>query len=177
MYKHGAKVEPQTKATARCSARPIIGLKETDSLSMDRVLEKLGRYPCLEWAIALIPVLFGGLIYLLYRPKSIFLFEILNKMGGSTTIDIVRNKVEQIHLPDFVVYSLPAGLWTASYLMAMYLCTKQLNKKMRLSLALPLPISAVVLEFMQQFGLCPGIFDICDLVCYLIPIVMFFKIV
>lgn len=144
---------------------------------MDRVLEKLGRYPCLEWAIALIPVLFGGLIYLLYRPKSIFLFEILNKMGGSTTIDIVRNKVEQIHLPDFVVYSLPAGLWTVSYLMAMYLCTKQLNKKMRLSLALPLPISAVVLEFMQQFGLCPGIFDICDLVCYLIPIVMFFKIV
>lgn len=33
MYKHGAKVEPQTKATVRCSARPIIGLKETDSLS------------------------------------------------------------------------------------------------------------------------------------------------
>ena len=102
------------KATARCSARPIIGLKETDSLSMDRVLEKLGRYPCLEWAIALIPVLFGGLIYLLYRPKIIFLFEILNKMGVSTTIDIVRNKVEQMHVPEFVVYSLPAGLWTAS---------------------------------------------------------------
>lgn len=114
---------------------------------------------------------------MLYRPKNIILFEVLNKLGGSTTVDMVRNKVEQIHLPDFVVYSLPAGLWTASYLMAMYLCTKQLNKKMRLSLALPLPISAVVLEFMQQFGLCPGIFDICDLVCYLIPIVMFFKIV
>ena len=170
-------MEPQTKATVRCFARPIIGLKETDSLSMDRVLEKLGKYPCLEWAIALIPVLFGGLVYLLYRPKNIILFEVLNKLGGSTTIDIVRNKVEQIHLPDFVVYSLPAGLWTASYLMAMYLCTKQLNRKMRLSLALPLPISAVVLEFMQQFGLCPGIFDICDLVCYLIPIVMSLKIV
>lgn len=144
---------------------------------MDRVQEKLGKYPCLVWVIALIPVLFGGLVYLLYRPKNIILFEVLNKLGGSTTIDIVRNKVEQIHLPDFVVYSLPAGLWTASYLMAMYLCTKQLNRKMRLSLALPLPISAVVLEFMQQFGLCPGIFDICDLVCYLIPIVMFLKIV
>ena len=144
---------------------------------MDRVLEKLGRYPCLEWAIALIPVLFGGLMYLLYRSKSIILFEVLNYLGGSTTVDIVRSKVVHIHLPDFVVYSLPAGLWTASYLMAMYLCTKQLNKKMRLSLALPLPISAVVLEIMQQFGLCPGIFDICDLVCYLIPIVMFLKLV
>jgi len=54
------------------------------------VLEKLGKYPCLEWAIALIPVVLG---------------------------------------------------------------------------------------FMQQFDLCPGIFDIYDLVCYIIPIVMFFKIV
>lgn len=52
---------------------------------MDRVLEKLGKYPCLEWAIALIPVLFGGLIYLLYRPKSIILFEALNKLGGELT--------------------------------------------------------------------------------------------
>ena len=141
------------------------------------MLEKLGRYPCLEWAIALIPVLFGGLIYLLYRPKNIILFEVLNKLGGSTTVDIVRSKVEHVHLLDFVVYSLPAGLWTASYLMAMYLCTKQLNKKMRLSLALPLPISAVVLEFMQLFGLCPGTFDIYDVVCYVIPIIIFVKLV
>lgn len=49
---------------------------------MDRVL---GKYPCLEWAIALILVLFGGLIYLLYRPKSIILFEALNKLGDELT--------------------------------------------------------------------------------------------
>lgn len=52
---------------------------------MDRVLEKLGRYPCLEWGIALITVLFGGLVYLLYRPKNIILFEVLNKLGGELT--------------------------------------------------------------------------------------------
>ena len=53
------------------------------------MLEKLGKYPCLEWAIALILVLFGGLIYLLYRllyrPKSIILFEALNKLGDELT--------------------------------------------------------------------------------------------
>jgi hypothetical protein len=144
---------------------------------MDTLLEKLRKSPCLVWAIALMPVLLGGLIYLLYRPKNIILFEVLNKLSGSTIVDMVRNKAEHVHLPDFVVYSLPAGLWTASYLMAMYLCTKQLNKKMRLSLALPLPISAVVLEVMQKFGLCPGIFDICDLLCYIIPIVIFVKLI
>ena len=144
---------------------------------MDRVQEKLGKYPCLVWVIALIPVLFGGLIYLLYRPKSIILFEVLNKLGVSTTVDIVRSKVEHIHLPDFVVYSLPAGLWTISFLMAMYLCTKQQNMRIKLSLALPLPVSAVVLEFMQLFGLCPGTFDIFDVVCYVIPIIIFVKLV
>lgn len=77
---------------------------------MDRVQEKLGKYPCLEWAIALIPVLFGGLVYLLYRPKNIILFEVLDKLGDFTAVDIVRSKVEHVHLPDFVVYSLPAGL-------------------------------------------------------------------
>lgn len=62
---------------------------------MDRVQEKLGKYPFWVWVIALIPVLFGGLVYLLYRPKNIILFEVLNKLGGSTTVDIVRSKVVQ----------------------------------------------------------------------------------
>ena len=65
---------------------------------MDRVQEKLGKYPFGVWVIALIPVLFGGLVYLLYRPKNIILFEVLNKLGGSTTVDIVRSKVEHVHL-------------------------------------------------------------------------------
>ena len=65
---------------------------------MDRVQEKLGKYPCLEWAIALIPVLFGGLVYLLYRPKNIILFEVLDKLGDFTAVDIVRSKVEHVHL-------------------------------------------------------------------------------
>ena len=69
---------------------------------MDRVQEKLGKYPCLEWAIALIPVLFGGLIYLLYRPKNIILFEVLDKLSDSTAVDIVRSKVAHVYLPDFV---------------------------------------------------------------------------
>lgn len=55
---------------------------------MDRVQEKLGKYPFGVWVIALIPVLFGGLVYLLYRPKNIILFEVLNKLGGSTTVDM-----------------------------------------------------------------------------------------
>lgn len=59
---------------------------------MDRVQEKLGKYPFGVWVIALIPVLFGGLVYLLYRPKNIILFEVLNKLGGSTTVDIVRSE-------------------------------------------------------------------------------------
>lgn len=120
----------------------------------------------LEWTLAFIPVLIGGSIYLLYRPKKILMFSTLNKLGIMTEVDVARKSMEYIHLPDFVIYSLPAGLWTASYLMAMYLMTQHCTRRTRLFLSLPLPISAIVLEFMQLFDLCPGTFDIYDLICY-----------
>lgn len=131
----------------------------------------------LEWTLAFIPVLIGGTIYLLYRPKKILLFSTLEKMGIMPEVDIARKNMEHIHLPDFVVYSLPAGLWTASYLMAMYMMTKHCTRRTRLSLSLPLPISAIASEFMQLFGLCPGTFDVDDLICYIIPIVIFLKLI
>ena len=142
---------------------------------MCKPFEKLGRCSSLIWTFAFIPVIIGGAIYLLYRPKNILLFIALSNMGIMQNVDKARRYMEQFHLPDFVVYSLPAGLWTASYLMTMCLTTKHCTRKTRLSLSLPLPISAIVLEFMQWSGLCPGTFDTNDLICYIIPIVTFIK--
>ena len=77
---------------------------------MDTLLEKLRKSPCLVWAIALMPVLLGGLIYLLYRPKNIILFEVLNKLSGSTIVDMVRNKAEHV---------ICRILWSIAYLRIM----------------------------------------------------------
>lgn len=117
----------------------------------------------------------GCLIYLLYRPKSIFLFDIIENLGLMQETDRIRDNVNNAFLPSIVVNSFPAGLWTASYLIMMYASTKYQTKKIRLMLSLPLPISAIVLEFFQLFSWCPGTFDIYDLICYIIPLLIFLK--
>lgn len=125
------------------------------------------------WIFSFLMILLGGLIYILYRPENILLFKVADRLGITPLIDIARSNASLLQLPSFIVYSLPAGLWTASYLMMMHVSTKTYTKKVRLMLSLPLPLSALVLEIMQLVGWCPGTFDIYDLICYIIPLIVF----
>lgn len=117
----------------------------------------------------------GIMIYLLYRPQNLLVFKVVDALGFSHIINNLRLSFSLFQLPPIVINSIPAGLWTASYLMMMYVTTKFHTRKVRLMLALPLPIMTIVLEFMQFFGWCPGTFDICDLICYAIPLIIFTK--
>ena len=128
-----------------------------------------------DWIVALLLILTGGMIYVLYRPESLLLFRVTDSLGMTPLIDIVRSNTSKVMLPSFMINSLPAGLWTASYLLMMYITTKFHTRRIRLMLALPLPISAIVLEFMQLLGWCPGTFDIYDLICYIVPLCVFVK--
>ena len=128
-----------------------------------------------DWVAALLLILTGGMIYVLYRPESLLLFRVTDSLGITPLIDVLRSNSSRVMLPSFMINSLPAGLWAASYLMMMYTTTKFHTRRIRLMLALPLPIMAIVLEFMQIWGWCPGTFDIYDLICYVIPLIIFIK--
>lgn len=128
-----------------------------------------------DWLVALLLILTGGMIYVLYRPENLLLFRVTDSLGITPLIDILRSNSSRVMLPSFIVNSLPAGLWTASYLLMMYITTKFQTRRIRLMLALPLPISAIALEFMQLLGWCPGTFDIYDLICYIVPLCVFVK--
>ena len=128
-----------------------------------------------DWIVALLLILTGGMIYVLYRPESLLLFRVTDSLGMTPLIDIVRSNTSKVMLPSFMINSLPAGLWTASYLMMMYITTKFHTRRIRLMLALPLPVMAIVLELMQFFSWCPGTFDIYDLICYIVPLFIFIK--
>ena len=128
-----------------------------------------------DWLVALLLILTGGMIYVLYRPENLLLFRVTDSLGMTPLIDIVRSNTSKVMLPSFMINSLPAGLWTASYLMMMYITTKFHTRRIRLMLALPLPVMAIVLELMQFFGWCPGTFDIYDLICYIVPLFIFIK--
>lgn len=119
----------------------------------------------------------GGLIYLLYRPQNMLLFHLTDNLGLNPFIDFLRERSTNFLLPSFVINSLPAGLWTASYLILMYSNTKYQKRTTRLLLSLPLPLSAIVFEFMQLYSLFPGTFDIYDLICYVIPLAIYIKLI
>lgn len=127
------------------------------------------------WIFAYLFIFIGGMIYVLYRPDNILLFRVTDSLGMKPLIDVARLSASQVKLPLFVINSLPAGLWAASYLMMMYITTRFHTRKVRLMLALPLPITAIVLEIMQYFGWCHGTFDIYDLLCYIVPLFIFIK--
>lgn len=128
-----------------------------------------------EKIIALVMIITGGIIYVLYRPQNLLLFRVTDNLGLTPYIEQLRNEVVGFYMPPFVINSLPAGLWTASYLTFMFVSTRYHNRKTRLLLSLPLPVSAIILEFMQLTGWCPGTFDFFDLLCYVIPLIIFIK--
>lgn len=128
-----------------------------------------------NWIYAFLMIFVGGMIYILYRPENILLFRLTDSIGIKPFINIARARASQVILPSFMINSLPAGLWAGSYLIMMFVTTKFHTRRIRLMLALPLPVMAIVLEFMQLGGWCPGTFDIYDLVCYVIPLIIFIK--
>lgn len=127
------------------------------------------------WIAAFALIAIGGAIYIIYRPQSILVFRISDALGLASQVNSIRNLALLFPMPNFVIYSLPAGLWTASYLMIMYCNTAALDIKTRLILSLPLPVCAIILEFMQLVGWCPGTFDVYDLICYFVPLIIFIK--
>ena len=128
-----------------------------------------------KYLLSLAMITIGGLIYLLYRPQNLLMFQITDYLGINPNIDSLRNEIKFLSLPSFVINSIPAGLWTASYLLLMYSNTRAYNKSTKLLITLPLPIAAIILEFMQLLGWCPGTFDLYDLICYAIPLIIFLK--
>ena len=167
--------EPTLSRTKKKKKKLVVNLnQETTIILVMNTLRNL--YIKYNYYIAsFILLLIGALIYILFRPQNLLIFDMLDKMGLSNEVDSIRSSFIGIKLPLFVVNCLPAGLWTVSYLIAMYCNTKFHSRKTRLMLSLPLPMSAIVLEFMQLFGWCPGTFDWYDLLCYVIPIIIFIK--
>lgn len=128
-----------------------------------------------KWAMSILLLAVGIGIYILFRPQDILVFGLLEDLGLMPIVDSLRMHTSGIVLPSFVINCVPAGLWTASYLMAMYLTTTGASRTQKLVLSLPLPITAIILEFFQLFGWCSGTFDFYDLLCYVIPLIVFIK--
>lgn len=115
----------------------------------------------------------GGSIYILFRPKTLLMFKWIESLGLNEYIDRLREMVGGITLNHITLYSLPDGLWLASYIIVVNTIVSKENKRNLLFWSFLLPIIAVVFELLQIPGGIPGVFDIFDLICYIVPLLIY----
>lgn len=124
--------------------------------------------------IALLLFLCGASIYLLFRSREHLGFMLVDALGLGSVIDSLRTSVSGIHPCEFVLYSLPDGLWTISYIMLINHIFRSEKRTTRLIWASIIPTLGILTELLQLTPLIPGVFDLFDLACYAIPLVVYY---
>lgn len=118
----------------------------------------------------------GCAIYLLFRSKSLNIYQWCKIIGLSDMIDTLREHVQNWSVSEFIKFSLPDGLYCAAYILimdAIWHYDKGMVKNVVISLV---PFVTINSEVLQCFGLVKGTFDIYDLTCYAIPLLIYIAI-
>ena len=123
--------------------------------------------------LSLLILLLGGLVYVIYRDKSLLMFDWFDAIGISNEIDGLRRLFQGEGIYGWVKYSLPDGLWAFSYMFLVDAIWNGSRSKSSFIFIYSLPVIALLSEFFQYFGLLPGVFDWVDVASYLFAIILF----
>ena len=121
--------------------------------------------------LSIILVSIGGCIYLMQRTTGILMFRIIDFLGLADAVAGLRDSMRQ--MPEFVVFNLPGGLWSASYVLLSDVVFAGQSKMMRLAWGSLIPMIGLVSELLQAVALCPGTADWLDAVCYGVPYILY----
>lgn len=124
--------------------------------------------------IAIGPVFLGGLIYIVYRVKTLIMFDWFENYSKINDLVIFLRKnlvFKNISIPDWVLFSLPDALWLYSFTyIVLLLWDFKINKQSLLWISFP-PLIGLFSELGQLIHIIPGTFDITDLIFLMIAIV------
>jgi len=126
----------------------------------------------------IIPIFFGGVIYLFFRDENLLMFKWIDCIGISNQLNFIKNNVTFTEkLPVFLLNSLPDALWVYSFVSFCLLVWKN-NKTVKTILVFIVIIISIAGEIGQCFFIIPGTFDIIDLclifVGFLIPVTILY---
>lgn len=122
----------------------------------------------LKIAALFLPVVVGGFIYIIFRTERLIMFNWFEYLRLSDQINILKNIRNICSFPNWVIYSLPDGLWTFSYVSISLQIWKFSMTRQNIFWIFSIPIVAVLSEFFQLFRLIPGTFDLIDIIFYLL---------
>ena len=131
------------------------------------------KYRAAKVMLSLVILLLGGLIYVIFRDKSLLMFDWFNTIGISNEVDGLRRLFQGEGIYGWVKYSLPDGLWIFSYMFIVDAIWDRERNVVSMIFLWGLPIVAVLSECFPYFGLLPGVFDWMDMASYLFAIALF----
>lgn len=119
-------------------------------------------------------LLVGGLIYILFRTSSLKMFAWYETIGlRSLTIALRKLTFPFAYkIPEWILFSLPDGLWIFSYVSLMLFIWNNTVSVKNLFWVLIIPLLAIGSEIGQGLGLIPGTFDLADLLLYVLGITL-----
>ena len=111
----------------------------------------------------------GCLIYLFFRDDTLKMFIWFDSAHLSLPLSEIRATTLPLskHFPDWVLYSLPDGLWLFSFLTILMAFWNNIISIQNIFWLCSAPLVALTTEFGQLFCLVPGTFDPIDVIFYL----------
>lgn len=129
----------------------------------------------LKLPLGMMLLLMGGMTYLLFRPQTLLMFHVTDAIGLSAAINSMREGISS-QLPEFIIYNLPGALWAAAYILTIDSLMFRQSVMPRILVSGIIPVIGAVSELLQLIGLLPGTFDVADMLCYLIPYLLYLSI-
>ncbi len=126
----------------------------------------------IETTIAVLLFVIGGSIYIAFRTTSLRMFGWFDSLGFHEFITAIRNATNNIQVPEMVIFCIPDGLWTLSYILFMDVIWAP-DKRRQIIFCSIIPFIGATSEILQYFNVIEGTFDIIDLLCYTIPFVIY----
>jgi hypothetical protein len=114
---------------------------------------------------SILALLLGGIIYILFRASEPVFFSWIRALGLDSWLNFARHKTlsSDFHLPAWIVYSLPNGLWAFAYAFLITGIWWGIGSWLKYVWMASIPLLVLGYEILQYAGIIPGTFCMQDL--------------
>lgn len=112
---------------------------------------------------------FGGLIYLNFRPHTLFLFSWLKNLNLESFFE-QKSFNSKSKILSFCIYSLPNALWSVSAIILFGIVWEKSTNTF-LFYSIGFTLGNITFEILQFFKIIPGTFDFMDILVLLISLI------
>ncbi len=128
----------------------------------------------LNTILVIIPLVFGGIIYILFRAYNLLMFSWFERINVIKSIKSIRYLITQKDLvfPEWFIYSLPNALWTFSGIIFFHFIWINNQRKEKYWWIVIFIFISILSEVFQLFKIIPGTFDLVDALFLLFSIML-----